>query len=306
MLDVIIIGAGPAGITTALYTARAGLKTAILYKDFGALKKAALVDNFYGHLEVSGKDLIKTGIRQVRKVGVQVKNAEVLAISQNEDMAITVETAAATYTAKTAVIATGANRHTPRMKVSISDDSDTKPKGLAVLEGRGVSYCAICDGFFHRGKDVAILGNSAYALHEAQDLLPIAKSVTVLTNGKKPVIDFPANIIVKTGKIKEICAQSGMLGPTLKSVVLANGETLPLSGLFIALGVAGGTELARKIGAVVQNNSIYVDAHCRTTVPNIWAAGDCTGGLKQIVKAAYEGMVAGMDIIKSSKTRGVN
>ena len=289
MADVLIIGGGPAGITASFYTARAGFETVILYKDFGALQKAAVVDNYYGHLEISGKELVKTGILQARNMGVDVISAEAVGITQNENETLTVETLAASYTARAIVIATGASRTTPRIK------------GLAALEGRGVSYCAICDGFFHKGKDVAVVGNGAYALHEAEDLLPIAKTVTVLTNGKKPMAKFPKSVIVKTEKIKEVCGQAGIMGATLKGVMFDDGEELKLSGLFVAIGVAGGTELARKIGAIVHNNAVTVDEHFRTTVPNLWAAGDCTGGLKQIAKAVYEGAEVGTDIVRYLK-----
>lgn len=290
--DVIIIGAGPAGVTASMYTSRAGLKTIILYKDFGALEKAAHVDNFYGHLNIGGKQLIKNGIKQARAFGTVVANVEVLDIRCSDDDTITVKTIGATHTARAVLVATGANRATPRIK------------GLAALQGRGISYCAICDGFFHKGKDVAVVGNGAYALHEAMDLLPIAKSVTILTNGKeKPQLEFPENVIVRTEKIREICSQSGIMGNVLSGVMLDGGEILPLSGLFIALGVAGGTELAKKLGAVVENNAISVTSNMRTTVPNIWAAGDCTGGLKQIAKAVHEGAEAGTDIVKNLKGR---
>ena len=289
MTDVLIIGGGPAGVTAALYTARAGLKTVIIYKDQGALQKAAKIDNFYGHLEISGKELVETGIEQAKRVGVTIINEEAVGIKQNDDGTITIDTADNAYTARAAVIATGASRATPKIK------------GLAELEGRGVSYCAICDGFFHRGKDVAVIGNSAYALHEVEDLLPIASSVTILTNGQEPLINFPENVIVKTEKVNEIIGQAGIMGETLKGVTLEGGETINLSGLFVAVGVAGGTELAKKLGAVVQNNAISVDEQLRTTVTNVWAAGDCTGGLKQIAKAVYEGAMAGTDIVKKLK-----
>jgi len=289
MTDITIIGGGPAGVTAALYTARAGLQTTILYKDYGALKKADKVDNFYGHLTIGGKELIEIGLQQARQVGAMVINEEAVGIQQNPNETLTVETAVDSYTSHAILIATGANRASPRIK------------GLAALEGRGVSYCAICDGFFHKGKDVAVIGNSAYALHEVEDLLPIAKSVTLLTNGKKLSATFPENVIVKTEKIKEICGQAGIIGETLNGAILDGGEFISLSGLFVAIGVAGGTELARKLGAIVENNAISVDEQFRTTVTNLWAAGDCTGGLKQIAKAVYEGAEAGTDIVKFLK-----
>ena len=291
MTDVMIIGGGPAGVTAALYTARAGLETVILYKDQGALSKAASIENFYGHLEAGGKELVDIGLEQAKRVGVTIINEEAVGIRANEDETITIDTANTSYTARTAIIATGASRTTPKIA------------GLAELEGKGVSYCAICDGFFHRGKDVAVIGSSAYALHEVEDLLPIAKSVTVLTNGTEPQVQFPENVTVKTEKIQEVVGQAGLMGDVLSGVILEGGEMISLSGLFVAVGVAGGTELARKIGAVVENNAISVDEQLRTTVANIWAAGDCTGGLKQIVKAAYEGAEAGTDIVKYLKER---
>jgi len=291
MTYVIIIGGGPAGVTAALYTARAGLDTVLLYKDQGALSKAAKIDNFYGHLEVGGKELVDIGLEQAKRVGVTIINEEAVGMRTNEDETITIDTADSSYTARTAIIATGASRTTPKIK------------GLAELEGRGVSYCAICDGFFHRGKDVAVIGSSAYALHEVEDLLPIAKSVTVLTNGAELQAEFPEHVTVRTEKIQEVVGQAGLMGDVLSGVTFDSGKEIPLSGLFVAVGVAGGTELARKVGAVVQNNAISVDEQLRTTVANIWAAGDCTGGLKQIVKAAYEGAEAGTDIVKYLKER---
>jgi len=291
IIDVFVIGGGPAGVTAALYTARANLSTVIAYKDAGALKKA-MVENFYGHLEISGKELVATGLKQAKRVGAKVIKEEAVGISQTHDGSFKIETAKASYIARAVLIATGASRTTPQIK------------GLAALEGRGVSYCAICDGFFHRGKDVAVLGDSAYALHEIQDLLPIVKSVTLLTNGvNKLLTKLPENVIIKKQKIKEICAQPGIMGDILNGVALESGEFLPLSGLFIALGIAGGTDLARKTGAAIASNSIVVDANMRTTVSNLWAAGDCTGGLKQIAKAVHDGAEAGIDIVKKLKGR---
>ena len=291
MTDVLIIGGGPAGVTAALYTARAGFSTAVLYKDLGALGKADNIANFYGHVAVGGSELVEFGLQQVRNIGVDVINEEAVSIVLNNDGTLTVATAKATYTAQAVMIATGANRATPKIP------------GLAGLEGKGVSYCAICDGFFHKGKDVAVIGTSAYALHEVEDLLPIAKSVTVLTNGAQPQVTFPENVTVKTGKIQAVTSAETMMGSVLSGVTLEDGESIALSGLFVAVGVAGGTELAKKLGAVVENNAVSVDANGRTTVPGVWAAGDCTGGLKQIVKASYQGAAAGIDIANILKER---
>lgn len=284
--DVIIIGGGPAGVTASLYTARANLTTTLIYKDHGALEKAEKVDNYYGLKPTDGKTIVETGLEQARNVNVRIISAEVVGIIISDDGIITVETTTKTLKGKTAVFATGATRATPDIK------------GLTPLEGKGISYCAICDGFFYRGKDVAVLGSGAYALHEVNDLLPIVKSVTVLTNGHEPTVNFPENVKVIKEKITEITATKSMMGMVLSGVKLENDEALPLAGLFIAIGVAGGTELARKLGAILVDNAVQVDNTFRTSIPGIWAAGDCTGGLKQIAKAVYEGAQAGTDIVR--------
>jgi len=286
LTDVCIIGGGPAGVSVALYTARASLKTTIICRNYGALEKAEHVDNFYGYTGGSGKSLVETGLEQARKVGAEIIQDEVVGISLDvEKNIITVETTTNTYRTRVAVLATGANRTIPNIK------------GIDILEGHGVSYCAICDGAFYQKKDVAVLGNGSYALHEVEDLLPLVKSVTVLANGAKP-IEFPTGVNVRLEKISELLTTKAMLGEMLSGVRFENGDELSISGLFIAVGIAGGTELARKIGAVIKNGSVQVDNNNRTSVPNLWAVGDCVGGLKQIAKAVSDGAIAGTDIVK--------
>jgi len=285
--DVLIIGGGPAGVTTGLYTARANFKTLIICKDHGALGKAESVDNFYGQLEISGAQLVETGLEQARRAGADVISGEVVGLYIAENGNIQAQTAdGRDFEARAAIIATGATRATPKIK------------GLAALEGRGVSYCAVCDGFFYRGKDVAVLGSGAYALHEVEDLLPLAAGITVLTNGEEVSVDFPEGVTIRTDKIQEVISTASMTGPILKGVVFDDGEELLFPGLFVAMGAAGATDLARKIGAVSDSTSILTDATCRSSIPCLWAAGDCTGGVHQIAKAAYEGMEAGMDIVR--------
>jgi thioredoxin reductase (NADPH) len=308
--DVLIIGGGPAGATAAIYTARAGYKTTIIYKDLGALEKAECVENFYGFSKISGKSLIERGLKQARLSGAKTIRGEVVGIRRADDESassgnIIVETATGMFEGKAVLLATGASRAAPNIQ------------GLAELEGRGVSYCAICDGFFYRGENDAVLGNGAYALHEVLDLLPLAASVTVITNGEEPTVTFPKAVSIRMEKIVKIISGENpaspliMQGVTLnpktsisvfKGVVFESEETteeaLPLSGLFIAEGAAGTTELARKIGAVLTNGSIKINDEFQTSVQGLWAAGDNTGGLKQIAKASHEGAEAGLSIVK--------
>jgi len=157
-----------------------------------------------------------------------------------------------------------------------------------------VSYCAACDAFFYRGKDVAVLGSGEYALHEVQALLPVVRSVTLLTNGAPLTADFPPEVTVCPQAVEAVLGETVVTG-----VQLSGGAQLPVSGVFVALGVAGSTALARKIGAAVDGNRIVVDARMQTTVPGLYAAGDCTGGLLQVAKAVYEGAQAGTEAAKA-------
>jgi thioredoxin reductase (NADPH) len=274
MKDLIIIGGGPAGTSAALYALRAGLSVSLFRKDTGSLAKAERIENFFG-FSGSGAELAERGVVQARELGAEIIGDEVIELALEEIFTVN------ELEARTVVLATGATRVAPAVP------------GLADFEGRGVSYCAVCDGFFHRGKNVAVLGNGAYALHEAQALLPLAATVTLLTDGKPLTADMPESIKVIEEPLAAITGEK-----KLEAVAFKNKDNLPLSGLFVAVGSAGGTDLARKIGATVKDNSVVTDGFMRTSVAGLWAAGDCTAGVKQVAKAVHEGMIAGMDVIK--------
>ena len=261
MSNIVIIGSGPAGVSAALYAARAGVDTTILTKGPGALDRAELIQNYYGFAEpISGAELERRGMEGARAVGVKFVTAEAVGLTYTDKL--TVETLDGDYPADAVILATGASRAAPRIP------------GLTGLEGHGVSYCATCDAFFYRGKDVAVLGSGEYALHEAQA--------------------FPAEVAVRPEKVEAILGEQRVSG-----VQLAGGETVALDGVFVALGVAGSTALARKLGAEVDGNRIVTDEHMMTTLPGLYAAGDCTGGLLQVAKAVYEGALAGSEAAKA-------
>ena len=286
MNDVLVIGGGPAGVSAAVYAARAGLTVTLVYKDGGALAKAERVDNYYGLYSTSGTDMFDKGIAQAQAVGVTMVQGEVVKLSQDEAGAVFAAdiTGTAQVQARAVVLATGSARAVPPIE------------GLAAFERKGVSYCAVCDGFFFRGKDVAVLGNGAYALSEAQELLPLAGSVTVLTNGAEPIVDFPDPIKIVTDKIQAVTGEKTVAGVTLES-----GETIAAAGVFVAVGTAGGSQLAMKLGAFINDESVVTDDHGRTSIAGLWAAGDCTAGVKQIARAVQEGMAAGMDVVQFAR-----
>ena len=282
MPDLVIVGSGPAGVSAALYAARAGVRTTVLTKGPGALDRAELIQNYYGFSEpISGAELERRGIEGAKALGVNFVTAEAVGLTYTDRL--TVETLAGEFPADAVILATGASRAAPKIP------------GLVGLEGHGVSYCATCDAFFYRGKDVAVLGNGEYALHEVQALLPVVKSVTLLTNGSPLTAQFPPEVAVHPEKIDAILGEERVTG-----VQLNGGGIVELSGVFVALGVAGSTALARKLGAEVDGNRIVVDPRTmQTTLPGLYAAGDCTGGLLQVAKAVYEGALAGMEAAKA-------
>ena len=281
MPNIVIVGSGPAGISAALYAVRAGVDTTVLTKGPGALDRAEKIENYYGFAEpVSGAELERRSIENARRLGVRFVTAEAVGLTYTDKL--TVETVDKNYPADAVILATGASRAVPRIP------------GLAGLEGHGVSYCAACDAFFYRGRDVAVLGSGEYALHEVQALLPVVRSVTLLTNGAPLTAQFPPEVRVCPQAVEAVLGETVVTG-----VQLPGGETLAVSGVFVALGVAGSTALARKIGAEVDGNRIVVDARMQTTVPGLYAAGDCTGGLLQVAKAVYEGAQAATEAVKA-------
>ena len=281
MYDVIIIGSGPAGISAAIYLKRANKNILIVSNGESALQKARKIENYYGIENISGEELHKVGIKQVERLGVPIEKDEVINISFDRHFIVT--TVNREFEAKKVIIATGTNRMAPNIK------------GIKEFEGKGVSYCAICDAFFYRNKDVAVIGNGNYAIHEAKQLKPVAKSVTILTDGKEMVQNRDASDFdVEETPIREFRG-----GNRIEEVEFDNNNTKKIDGVFVAIGTASSTDLAKKIGAVVKNNNIVVNENMETTVKGLYACGDCTGGLLQVNKAVYEGAIAALDIVKN-------
>ncbi len=283
MSNVIIVGGGPAGISAALYTVRAGLDTTIIYNGVGALAKAHAIENYYGFaLPVSGEALAMSGLEQARRLGARIIQDEITGIGFEDQLTLT--GAAGQYAADFVILATGSPRTAPRIP------------GLSEHEGKGVSYCAVCDAFFHRGKPVAVLGEGEYALHEVNTLLPVVRSVTLVTDGKTPSIQVPESVRLDTREIAAIESDDSGL-----RIRFTSGGLLSVSGIFVAYGVAGSAELARKVGALTEGNRILVDPTMATNIPGLYAAGDCTGGMLQVAKAVYEGALAGTAVVKAAR-----
>ena len=284
MYDAIIIGAGPAGISAGLYLKRANKNVLILYYGVSEIEKAHKIDNFYGFPDgISGKDLYEKGILQAKSLGIEVLNEEVL---MNESFRYNVITSNNNFEATTVILATGSKKLTPNIN------------GIEKFEGRGVSYCAICDGFFYRKKNVCVIGNELYAISEAEELMNVTPNVSILTNGKE--MKEKSSINVNTKKIKEILGEEKVTG-----VLFEDGTKIDVDGIFVAEGVAGGANFAKKLGIYMEASKIVVNDDMETNVPGIYACGNLTGGLLQINKAAYEGAKAGLKAVSYINERKV-
>ena len=282
MYDVIIIGAGPAGATASIYAKRANLNVLMVYSGESNLEKATKIDNYYGFENgISGKDLYEVGILQAKNLGVEVRKEEVVDIKQSTESLYDVETTEGKYQAKAIILSTG----NKKVKPNIS--------GIDEFDGKGISYCAICDGFFYRNKNVCVIGNGNYAIAEAKDLENVVGKLTILTNGlEKPETTY--DIIDK--KIARIDGDT-----KVRKVVFEDGSELEVDGIFIAEGTAGGADFAKKLGVLSERDNIVVNDKMETNVKGIYSCGNSNGGLLQVCKASYEGAVAGLEVVKFIK-----
>lgn len=300
MENIVIIGAGPAGISAALYAARGNMNPLVINNGIGALEKAEKIENYYGlEQPLSGKELYERGISQAEALGVRILDAEVLGISGFDTF--TVKTTAGDFDTVSVILATGGKRSAPKIP------------GLKKFEGRGVSYCAVCDAFFYRGKEVAVVGNGEFALHEAEELRNVTQDVTIYTDGKEPEFSREHPIAVNTMKIQAIEGDDKVSGLLMQSDTAAQdaeapeNSFYPADGVFVALGTAGSTEIARQMGAeITDKGNIKTDEEMATTIPGLFAAGDCTGGLLQVSKAVYEGSMAAISAGKYVRHKKVS
>ena len=278
MYDVTIIGAGPAGISASLYAKRANLNVLVLYYGESNLEQAEKIDNYYGFPGgISGEELYKNGINQAKEMGIDVIEEEVLKIAKNND-SFSVTTVDNHYDTKTIILSTGNKKLKPNIK------------GIDEFEGKGISYCAICDAFFYRQKNVAVIGNGKYAVSEADELSHVANSVIILTDGlEKPACDFN----VKDNKIKEIAGEK-----RVSKVIFEDNSELDIDGVFIALGEAGASDFAKTIGIIQEGDKIVTNDKMETNIEGIYACGNVTGGLLQVCKAVHEGAEAGLSAVK--------
>ncbi len=283
--DAIIIGKGPAGVSAALYTVRANMKTLVFGTQSSALTKAGSIENYYGFSQpISGKRLLEEGESQLKRIGGDIREEEVVGIEKEKHFIV--KTTKETYEAVSVLIATG------------QKPAGVKIQNLKKFEGRGISYCTTCDGFFYRGKKVGVLGFKDFALHEAKELLAFTNGITVFTNGQET--EFSKDSLTLKGKfaINEKPIRSFEGEEFLEKLVFEDGTEFPLDGIFIAYDSASSITFALKMGILVENQAIVVNQNQETNIEGLYAAGDCTGVFRQISVAVGQGAIAGRQMIE--------
>ncbi len=285
MIDVLIVGGGPAGISAAVYLQRFKYKVTVIAKDHGALGQSTHIENYYGFENpISGQELIETGMKQAIRLGVDVhQNEEVLSILGSDPFIV--KTNKAEYTSKVVLLATGLNR--PNLRV----------KGFQALSGKGISFCGICDGFLYRKKRLGLIGAGDFMAEELDVLKNFTQDLTIFTNGEPLKVDSEGFQVV-TEPILEF------LGSDLLTGLKTAKATYDLDGVFIAAGTPSASDFAVRIGAfVTPKNEIEVDKNFATNVLGLYAAGDCVGGLLQIAKAVSDGAQVALSINKYLKSK---
>lgn len=279
--DVIIVGGGPSGISASLYLKRSNIDVLVITSDNSTLKKADVINNYYGIKEISGSSLYDIGIEQAKSLNVPVIKEEVTKINKQEVFEVT--TNKNRYLSKTVVLATGITRTNPSIK------------GLNEYEGKGLSYCATCDGFFYRKKKIVVIGNGNYAVEEIKHLLKLTDDITILTNGElvtEQIKDLKLPVI--EDKIIEVTGEN-----RIEIIKLLNND-LTVDGVFVAVGIAGTFNFSKTLGLEMEGSFIKVD-NFMTKLPGLFAIGDAIGGVLQIGKAVSDGILVSKEIVKYLK-----
>jgi thioredoxin reductase (NADPH) len=289
--DAIIIGSGPAGLTAALYLGRAGQKCIVLEKDFvgGYTAKIAHIENYPGYELINGMDLTQIMANQAEKFGATIVYPVEVVDMELKGEVKRVRTRDEVYEAPAVIIAIGV----ARKKLEVP--------GAKEYLGKGVSYCATCDGNFFKGRNVAVVGADDEAAEEALHLADLAAKVTIVPHKDLDIVTAvlsrlkskPNVEILPVSKVHSIVGDELVTG--LKISQNGAEQVLSLEGVFIAMGSTPISQLILKAGGLTDDRGcLIVDKHQRMNLEGVFAAGDCTCGGMQIVAAAGEGSVAGM------------
>lgn len=288
MSKCVIIGGGPAGMNAALYLKRAGIEAIIIEKDMlgGEMLKTNKIENYLGFSEITGGDLALRMSRQIKDLGVTIIKDKVLKVTFNDKFEVQMEKWS--INCDYVIVATG---RTPR-KLNLAGEDE--------LLNRGISYCAVCDGAFYRGLDVAIVGGGDSALTEALYLSDLCNKVYVFVRK-----DLRANEILQSRVknkdnivvMKNVQVTKLGYGEKLSNVILDNGDSIALSGLFVAIGGVPELNFLHDLDIDMKNGYIKTNDRMESSIKGLYAVGDVRyKNFYQIITAASDGAVAALSI----------
>ncbi|AGI48498.1 Thioredoxin reductase [Thermoplasmatales archaeon BRNA1] len=283
--DVAVIGLGPAGIQAAIHAARKKVSVVSIGKIDSSSTYGIKVENYFGLSQTaSGIDLLSSGLEQIRSLGVRVLEMNVLSAARNGNgFTITAESGE-TISAKSVILATGISR----VKLNVPGEKE-------FANGRGVSYCAVCDCNFYKGKTVAVVGSESEAAVSAELMTKYASKVYWISANPKadPSLVSKAESAGAESVRASVAEIRG--ADRVSSVLLSDGREIQVDGVFIELGGRSSADLAMDLEVYPEvDDTIKVDRSCATQVPGVFACGDITGRPWQIAKAVGEGAVAGL------------
>jgi len=285
--DVVIIGAGPAGIQAAIHASRKKTRVLLLGRVENSALYGAHIENYAFVTGISlGADLLRAGLEQAKQFGAEISPEDVLKILQKDDLFHLELESGTTIASRSLIFCMGVSKK----KLSVPGEKE--------LSGRGVSYCVDCDANFYRGAVVTVTGDRSAAVDGALTLLDYAAKVYLVA--KELNVSKELQDRLEASKVERICSAIKQINGDriVTSLLLANGETLETEGIFIELGSKGALELATQIGVQLDPESfkyIAVNRQQETNIAGIYAAGDIVGPPYQMAKAVGEGCVAGME-----------
>ena len=291
MTDLLIIGGGMAGLTAAIYALRAGKSVLLTEKETfgGQITSAPRVENYPGLPGVSGNQLTDAALSQALDLGLEIELENITSLRKAEDGTFAASTGKREYAAKAVILATGA-KHRP---LGIAREEE--------LTGHGVSYCALCDGAFHKGEDVAVIGGGNSAAQAAVFLSDLCKSVTVIQNFDHFTCDQRDLNAMRARENIHFCLSSRVTAlegdERLRAVRLIHesgaASELPVTGLFVCIGRMADNAPFADLAALDAQGFILAGEDCCTSVPGLFAAGDCrTKAVRQLTTAAADGAIA--------------
>jgi thioredoxin reductase (NADPH) len=298
-LDLLIVGGGPAGLTAGIYAARSGLDATIIDEGMcgGLAATSPWIENYPGFVGISGTELTQKMKEHAEKNTRIETEAHIDGIKKSNDIFV-VNFSKMNVDCKAIILATGSKHK----KLDVPGEKE--------FAGKGVSYCATCDGTFFRGKRVAVVGGGNNGATEALYLRNLGIDVTLVhRRDNLRAEEYLQSQMNKTGVklmlesvIEEICGQTKVTSLRIKSVKTGKTNELPFDGLFVSIGEEPSTELATQMGVKLREDGyVLTDRAQRTNVHRVYAAGDVTGGVRQIITACAQGAVAALSAYEDLK-----